>query len=582
MALAALAAGVWVREAARPVASPLDGARFRPLTNWKGTEEAAEISPDGRFVVFLSDRDGEFDLWRTQVGTGHFKNLTEDIAPLDAPGILRTAGFSGDGSEIWFGGVSQPKMLMPQTGGTPRPFLANDIQTPAWSVDGNRLVYFTQTEQGDPLSIADHTGADARTIEIKGSDETIARDWSGLADTVYHSHNPVWSLDGRWIYFVHGSVREWNPGDEMDIWRVPSAGGSPERLTRLNTAAAFVTVLDARTLLYVAREDDGSGPWLWALDVPSKVSRRVSSGLEQYTSVAASRDGRRVIATRANPTASLWMVPIFDAPAEERSVQPYSVQTAPALAPRFGGKSSLFYLSARGAGDGLWRFNEGKSLEILKGADGPLFQPPAPSPDGRRVALVQKRGGKRRLTIMSADGTNSQTIASSIDTRGAPDWSPDSASIVVGGTDASGEGLFMIPVDGEHRGEPFRLAAVHATSPVWSPDGSIIVYAGKFAKGQVPLFAVRPDGTPVDLPAVHVRPGGYRFARNGMSLVYLPKPESLDFWRLDLITGERRVLTRLAPNGRIRTFDVTPDGKHIVFDRLHENSDVVVIDLPQK
>ena len=34
--------------------------------------------------------------------------------------------------------------------------------------------------------------------------------------------------------------------------------------------------------------------------------------------------------------------------------------------------------------------------------------------------------------------------------------------------------------------------------------------------------------------------------------------------------------------GAMQTFDITPDGKQIVFDRLRENSDIVLIDLPAK
>jgi dipeptidyl aminopeptidase/acylaminoacyl peptidase len=120
-----------------------------------------------------------------------------------------------------------------------------------------------------------------------------------------------------------------------------------------------------------------------------------------------------------------------------------------------------------------------------------------------------------------------------------------------------------------------------AINPVSSPDGRVTVYAGPFAKGQVSLFAVRPDRTPVELPSVRVRPGGYRFLRNGTGLVYLPRPESRDFWLLDLVTKERRQLTRLSNKGSIRGFDITPDGKHIVFDRTRQNSDIVLIDLPK-
>jgi Tol biopolymer transport system component len=54
-----------------------------------------------------------------------------------------------------------------------------------------------------------------------------------------------------------------------------------------------------------------------------------------------------------------------------------------------------------------------------------------------------------------------------------------------------------------------------------------------------------------------------------------------DFWLLDLATRRARQLTRLSTPATMRTFDVTPDGKQIVFDRLRQNSDIVLIDLPR-
>ena len=86
-------------------------------------------------------------------------------------------------------------------------------------------------------------------------------------------------------------------------------------------------------MLYVSPGEDGSGPWLWALDVERKVSRRVSFGLEKYTSVESTADGRRLVATVGNPSASLWSVPILpDRVAEERDVKVFSLPTARALA----------------------------------------------------------------------------------------------------------------------------------------------------------------------------------------------------------------------------------------------------------
>src|SRR5439155_1903197 len=130
--------------------------------------------------------------------------------------------------------------------------------------------------------------------------------------------------------------------------------------------------------------------------------------------------------TVTNPSASLWRVPLVDRPVDERDVQPYPVSTVRALAPRFAG-TSMFYLATGGVGDSLWRLSEGQASEIGRGADTPLSEPAAVSPDGQHIVVVVRRGGKRRLVMMSADGTNVQTLAPSIEVQGtagqaAADW----------------------------------------------------------------------------------------------------------------------------------------------------------------
>ncbi len=292
--------------------------------------------------------------------------------------------------------------------------------------------------------------------------------------------------------------------------------------------------------------------------------------------------------TKANPTSSLWRVPLRDRLVQDREAQPYAVPTERALAPRYGG-TSMFYLSlsARGTGDGLWRVEGGQGFEVRRGADGVVSEPPAPSPDGSRVAVVVRQQGRRRLAIMSADGTNSRTLAPTLEVQGVAgqhtvDWSPDGTWIVTDGRDDQGQGLFKIPVDG---GAPVRLVSGEARGPVWSPNGALIVYGTPFAKvgGSDALRGVTPDGAPVKMPEVGVRIGGaHRFLRSGTALVYLPGIESKDFWLVDLVTHTRRQLTDLSDRGFLNTFDVTPDGSHLVFDRSRQNSDVVLIDLPRK
>ena len=54
---------------------------------------------------------------------------------------------------------------------------------------------------------------------------------------------------------------------------------------------------------------------------------------------------------------------------------------------------------------------------------------------------------------------------------------------------------------------------------------------------------------------------------------------SQNFVRVDLANGERRQLTALKSGSVIQNFDVSPDGAHIVFDRLRDNSDIVLMNL---
>jgi Tol biopolymer transport system component len=85
------------------------------------------------------------------------------------------------------------------------------------------------------------------------------------------------------------------------------------------------------------------------------------------------------------------------------------------------------------------------------------------------------------------------------------------------------------------------------------------------------------------MPEVSVRVGGaHRFLPSGTGLVYLPNMETRDFWRLDLATNQSRQLTHLSDRGFLNTFDITPDGQYLVFDRSRQNSDVFLIDVPQK
>jgi Tol biopolymer transport system component len=104
--------------------------------------------------------------------------------------------------------------------------------------------------------------------------------------------------------------------------------------------------------------------------------------------------------------------------------------------------------------------------------------------------------------------------------------------------------------------------------------------------GDIPLRAVTADGDPVELPPIHVRGENarVRFLPSGEGFVYMQGGfGAQDFWLFDLATRQSRRLTELtATTATMPTFDITPDGRQIVFDRLQQNSDIVLIDLPKQ
>ncbi len=570
-------AGLWLRRD-RAWENPLSLATFTRLTEFEGSEIDGALSPDGKFVAFLSDRDGPFDAFIGQVGVGDFVNLTKGRFLDLFHEQSRSIGFSGDGTEIWLRvSALNPEKPIPGNasysrgvwtipamgGGAPRRFLERALVA-VWSPDGSQIAYQESTP-GDPIYIADRNGSNPRRLIAGRAGE--------------HQHFQTWSLDRRYIYYIRGFR-----ATESDLWRVPSAGGEPERLTHHVSKVAYPVLLDNRRLLYTAPGADASGSWLYCLDLQSRLSHRVSLGVEQYLSIAGSSGPNgphsRLVATVANPRGSIWTVPLsLTQTADEHDARPLPLPGLRAVAPRYG-PNFLLYLSSKGGGDGLWRLQDGAATELWKGADGVIVTPAAVSPDGSKICFVIRQGIRQHLYVMTSDGTGAHELADALDVRDAGSWSPDGKWIAFTAEDNAGGRIYKIAAEG---GPPERLTEELSYNPVWAPDGRMILYAAPLQGVTFPIKAITPEKRPVPVHELGVTGEGnrYRFLPDGKTIVLLQGWfRHQDFWAVDLASGQRRRLTNLKPGSLLRNFDISPDGKTIVFDRVQENSDIVLIDMP--
>jgi Tol biopolymer transport system component len=447
---------------------------------------------------------------------------------------------------------------VPTLGGQPRPYLEGVAELD-WSRDGLRLAYHT-TGPGDPLFVSD--------VRRRSGARPIFTAPAGV-----HCHFPLWAPDSAFIYFVQGSLP-----DKLDIWRIILAGGAPERITSHFGRVSHPVFLDRRTLLYLASDPDGSGPWLYSMDVERRISHRLVSGPDRYTSLAASADGRRLVVTRASPKRTLWRLRIADSPAEVPAAARISLTTSTAFSPRLG-PNYLLYVSATGTAESIWKLANGTETELWSGQGARVFGGPAISPDGRSIAFSVRQHGQTLLYVMQADGTNTRIVADSLELQGAPAWAPDAQSITSAADDHGVPHLFRVPVDG-HSPAPF--VQEYSIDPVWAPDGHFVIYSGPDIGATFSLKAVTAGAAAYPLPPLALTRGARHlaFLPGGRGLVLLRgEIQHKNLWRVDLETGAERQLTNLAPEFDIRDFDISQDGREAVLERVQERSDVVLVDL---
>jgi Tol biopolymer transport system component len=347
-------------------------------------------------------------------------------------------------------------------------------------------------------------------------------------------------------------------------------------MTSHESAVSYPTFIDRRTLLYLATAADGTGPWLHMLDVKRRMSHRITTGVERYTSLAASADGRRLVLTTTRSKSSLWRASIPDEGTASEAT-PTTARTLGGRSPRLG-DGLLIFVAPKGQQDVIWKLVDGIATELWSTTGGRLAGAPALSPDGKQIAFAVERDARTTLHVMSVDGMDAHPKSEALDVHGSPAWSPDGHTIAVAVLERGAPRLYIVPLDGT---APVRITDAHAQDPSWSPDGRFIVYSDAEVGPSFAVKAVTADGRPWPLPPLTLSRGARRLCvlEGGRALVALRGEIGRgDLVQIDLASGTERRLTGFGNDFVVRDFDVSPDGREAVFDRRSDDTDLVLID----
>ncbi len=245
--------------------------RFQPVEfyNSSRTDEEAQVSPDGQWLVFTSTRSGSREIWRAT----HDGSQALLLASLSEQRI-GSPRWSFDGEWIAFdankGGSTQIYVVSAE-GGEARQVTtgAGDHVRPSISSDGKWIYFSNNTNNG------------IQRIPFAG----------GAAEPVTHNGFEAFeSPDGHWLYYAELGVA-------AGIFRVPTGGGAEQLILRDPRATAwavgsnhvYVGMARAADSEYILRIDPSSGRREEIYRFPPEARR-----FGFATSLAVTRDERSI------------------------------------------------------------------------------------------------------------------------------------------------------------------------------------------------------------------------------------------------------------------------------------------------
>jgi len=446
-------------------------AMFTRLTTMPGREWFPSLSPDGQWLVYSAELEGNFDIFLQSVSGSNPVNLTKD-----SPADDDMPAFSPDGQRVAFrssrdgGGI----FVMGRTGEAARRVTRSGFN-PSWSPDGSEIAFTSgkmdinpQNSEGtSELWVVAAAGGEPRRI------------FDGDAT------QPVWSPHRRRIAFA----RRGTPGSRASIWTIPVGGGEvapvmPTRSIDWNP----VWAPDGTHLYYVSDRSGTMNLWRVAIDEDRGTSRGepepivIPAPLVAHPTITA--DGTRLAYSAVLATTNIQRVgfdPIAGAPVGD----PAWITTGSRIwsdpDPSPDGQSVVYYSRIDPEGHLYISRTDGTGQRQLTG-EKTFDRVPHWSPDGQVISFFSTRSGRLQVWTIRPDGSDLRQITDVAENSAYHAWSPDGRRMATATRTVvkGGDTVIIDPYRQWHDQQPERLPPVpDAPYPLapnsWSPDGEKLV-----------------------------------------------------------------------------------------------------------